>query len=56
MKISSRWVGGVAVAAIAGRLSCCVSKQPRDIPLDEPVAAVKRWPDPPQAGGDRRGS
>jgi P-type conjugative transfer protein TrbG len=44
MKMSSRWVGGVAIAAIA--IAGCASKPPRDIPLDEPVAAVK-IADPP---------
>jgi len=39
MKMSSRSIGWVAVAAIA--IAGCASKPPRDIPLDEPVAAVK---------------
>lgn len=39
MKMSSRWVGGIAIAAIT--VAGCASKPPRDIPLDEPVAAVK---------------
>src|SRR6202142_3647385 len=46
MKMSSRLVGGVAVAAIT--LAGCASKPPRDIPLDEPVAAVK-IADPPKS-------
>jgi P-type conjugative transfer protein TrbG len=45
VKMSSRLVGVVAVAAIA--VAGCASKPPRDIPLDEPVAAVK-IPEPPQ--------
>jgi type IV secretion system protein TrbG len=44
MKMSSRWVGGIAIAAMT--ISGCASKPPRDIPLDEPVAAVK-IADPP---------
>jgi type IV secretion system protein VirB9 len=45
MKISSRWVGGVAIAAIT--IAGCANKPPRDISLDEPVAAVK-IADPPK--------
>jgi P-type conjugative transfer protein TrbG len=45
MKMSSRWVGGLVIAAIT--LAGCASKPPRDIPLDEPVAAVK-IADPPK--------
>jgi P-type conjugative transfer protein TrbG len=45
VKMSSRLVGVVAVAAIA--VAGCASKPPRDIPLDEPVAAVK-IADPPK--------
>lgn len=45
MKMSSRLVGCVAVAATT--LAGCASQPPRDIPLDEPVAAVK-IADPPK--------
>jgi type IV secretion system protein TrbG len=45
MRISCRLMGVVAVGAIA--IAGCASKPPRDIPLDEPVAAVK-IPDPPK--------
>jgi len=45
MKMSSRLVGGVAVAAIT--IAACASKPPRDIPLDESVAAVQ-IADPPK--------
>jgi P-type conjugative transfer protein TrbG len=45
VKMSSRLVGGVAVAAIT--IVGCASEPPRDIPLDEPVAAVK-IADPPK--------
>jgi P-type conjugative transfer protein TrbG len=45
VKMSSRSFGWVAVAAIA--VAGCASKPPRDIPLDEPVAAVK-IADPPK--------
>jgi len=39
VKMSSRLISGVAVGAIA--IVGCASKPPRDIPLDEPVAAVE---------------
>jgi P-type conjugative transfer protein TrbG len=45
MKMSSRWVGGITIAAIT--IAGCASKPPRDIPLDEPVAAMK-IADPPK--------
>jgi P-type conjugative transfer protein TrbG len=45
VKMSSRLVGVVAVAAIA--VAGCASKPPRNIPFDEPVAAVK-IADPPK--------
>jgi P-type conjugative transfer protein TrbG len=45
MTVRSGLIGTVAVAAMA--IAGCASKPPRDIPLDEPVAAVK-IADPPK--------
>jgi type IV secretion system protein VirB9 len=45
MKMSSRSIGWIGAAAIA--VAGCASKPPRDIPLDEPMAAVK-IADPPK--------